>query len=141
VVTTREKKITGRKRHILVDMLGLLLAVVVTPATTQDRDGAKAVLLNVRGLLPRLRVVFADGGYAGKLVGWVKHTCGWLLQTVLRPVGSVGFVLLPKRWVVERTFGWFAKYRRLAKDYETDPEMSETMIYAAMTHRMLRRLG
>ena len=139
--TTREKKITGRKRHVLVDLRGLLLAVVVTAASVQDRDGAKAVLLNVRGLLPRLRVIFADGGYAGQLIAWVKRTCGWLLQTVLRPVGSVGFVILPKRWVVERTFGWLVKYRRLVKDYEADPEMSETMIYAAMIHRMLRRLG
>lgn len=115
--------------------------MVVTAASVQDRDGAKAVLLNVRGLLPRLRVIFADGGYAGQLIAWVKRNCGWLLQTVLRPVGSVGFVILPKRWVVERTFGWFVKYRRLVKDYENDPVMSETMIYAAMTHRMLRRLG
>jgi putative transposase len=125
---------------VLTDLCGLLLMAVVTAAAVQDRDGAQAVLLNVRGRLPRLRVIFADGGYAGQLVGWVKRTCGWLLQTVLRPVGAVGFVLLPKRWVVERTFGWFAKYRRLAKDYEADPEMSETMIYAAMTHRMLRTL-
>ncbi len=120
-------------------MLGLVLALGVTTANVQDRDGAKAVLLNVRRRLPRLRVIFADGGYAGQLITWVKRTCGWLLQTVLRPVGSVGFVLLPKRWVVERTFGWFTRYRRLVKDYEADPEMSETMIYAAMMHRMLRR--
>ena len=114
--------------------------VVVTAASVQDRDGAKAVLLNVRGLLPRLRVIFADGGYAGQLIGWAKRTCGWLLRTVLRPVGAKGFVILPKRWVVERTFGWLTRYRRLVKDYEADPEMSEVMIYAAMTHRMLRRL-
>jgi putative transposase len=135
------KKTTGRKRHVLVDTLGLVMALVVTVASVQDRDGAKAVLLNARGLWPRLRVVFADGGYTGQLVGWVKQRCGWLLQTVLRPVGSVGFIILPKRWVVERTFGWFVKYRRLVKDYETDVVMSETMIYAAMTHRMLRRLA
>jgi putative transposase len=125
---------------VLVDTLGLLLAVVVHPASTQDRDGARAVLLQARGRLPRLRVIWADGGYAGQLVGWVKQTCGWLLQTVLRPVGAVGFVILPKRWVVERTFGWFGKYRRLSKDYEYAVETSETMLYAAMTHRMLRRL-
>jgi putative transposase len=121
-------------------MRGLLLALVVTGANVQDRDGAKAVFLNVRGLLPRLRVIFADGGYAGHLIDWVKRTCGWLLKTVLRPEQAVGFVILPKRWVVERTFGWFAKYRRLAKDYEADIAMSETMIYAALLHRMLRRL-
>jgi putative transposase len=123
-----------------VDLRGLLLAVVVTAADVQDRDGAKAVLLNVRGLLPRLRVIFADGGYAGQLIGWVKRRCGWLLRTVLRPVGVAGFVVLPKRWVVERTFGWLVKYRRLVKDYEADIVMSEAMIYAAMLHRMLRRL-
>ena len=138
---TRGKKITGRKRHALVDLSGLLLAVVVTAARVQDRDGAKAELLNVRGLLPRLRVTFADGGYAGQLIGWVKRRRGWLLQTVLRPVGAVGFVILPKRWVVERTFGWLSKYRRLVKDYEADIVMREAMIYAAMMHRMLRRLS
>ena len=73
---------------MLVDTLGLLLAVVVHPASTQDRDGARAVLLQARGRLPRLRVIWADGGYAGQLVGWVKQRCGWLLQTVLRPVGA-----------------------------------------------------
>ena len=121
-------------------MTGLLLALVVTTANVQDRDGAKHVLLNARGWWPRLRVIFADGGYAGQLIDWVKRNCGWRVQTVLRPPDAVGFVPLAKRWVVERTFGWFTKYRRLVKDYEADIEMSETMIYAAMTHRMLRRL-
>jgi putative transposase len=125
---------------VLVDTLGLIMVLVVTPANMQDRDGAKQVLLNARGGWPRLLVIFADGGYAGELIRWVKSNCGWLLQTILRPEGAKGFVLLPKRWVVERTFGWFSKYRRLNKDYETNIEMSETMIYAAMTHRMLRRL-
>jgi putative transposase len=137
---TRGKKIVGRKRHVLVDTLGLIMALVVTPANIQDRDGAKQVLLEARSRWPRLRVIFADGGYAGELIRWVKRSCGWLLQTILRPEGATGFVLLPKRWVVERTFGWFAKYRRLSKDYETNVEMSETVIYAAMTHRMLRNL-
>jgi putative transposase len=122
-------------------MAGLLLTLVVTTADVQDRDGAKRVLLNARGRWPRLRVIFADGGYAGQLIGWVKQSCGWLVQTVLRPKEAVGFVPLAKRWVVERTFGWFTKYRRLVKDYEAGTEMSEAMIYAAMTHRMLRRLA
>jgi len=121
-------------------MTGMLLALVVTTADVQDRDGAKRLLLNARGRWPRLRVIFADGGYAGQLIDWVKLTCGWLIQTVLRPATAEGFVPLAKRWVVERTFGWFTKYRRLVKDYEADVDMSETMIYAAMTHRMLRRL-
>jgi len=125
---------------VLVDLTGLILALVVTTANVQDRDGAKRVLWDARGRWPRLRVIFADGAYAGQLIGWAKRTCGWLVQTVLRPKGAVGFVPLAKRWVVERTFGWLTKYRRLVKDYETDIGMSETMIYAAMTHRMIRRL-
>ena len=125
---------------MLVDTLGLLLAVVVTPASKQDRDGAKDVLLAAKGRFPRLRVIWADGGYAGALIEWVKRTCGWLVKTILKPEGQKGFVVLPKRWVVERTFGWLMKYRRLVRDYETAPEMSETMIRAAMIHLMLRRL-
>ena len=117
------------------------MALAVTGADVQDRDGAKRVLRDARGRWPRLRVIFADGGYGGSpLARWAKRACGWLVQTVLRPPGAAGFVPLANRWVVERTFGWFAKYRRLAKDYAADGEMSETMIYPAMTHRMLRRL-
>jgi putative transposase len=125
---------------VLADFTGLILAMMITTANVQDRDGAKGLLLAARGRFPRLRVIFADGGYAGDLIRWVKRHCRWLLQTVLRPVDSQGFVLLPKRWVVERTFGWFSKYRRLGKDYEAQIWMSETMIYAAMIHRMVRRL-
>jgi transposase len=125
---------------MLVDVLGLLLAVVVTPASVQDRDGAQAVLLAGRGRFPRLRLVWADGGYAGEFLAWAKRWCGWLVTTVLKPVGQKGFAVLPRRWVVERTFGWLMKYRRLVRDYETEPEMSETMIRAAMIHRMLRHL-
>jgi putative transposase len=122
-------------------MTGMLLALVVTTANVQDRDGAKRLLRNARGWWPRLRVIFADGGYAGQLIDWVKRWTGWRIQTILRPKDAVGFVPLAKRWVVERTFGWFTKYRRLVKDYEAGIEMSETMIYAAMIHRMLRRLS
>ena len=125
---------------MLVDTLGLLLVALVHPASTQDRDGARAVLLQARGRFPRLRVIWADGGYAGQLLAWAKRACGWLLRTVLRPVGSKGFVLLPRRWVVERTFAWLLRYRRLARDYEYAVETSETMIYAAMIHLMARRL-
>src|SRR5947209_6875260 len=136
--TTREKKVLGRKRHLLVDCLGLLLAVVVHPADVQDRDGAKLVLGRARGEFPSLRLIWADGGYAGALVDWALATCGWVRQTVLRPVGVKGFVLLPRRWVVERTFAWLGRYRRLSKDYERLPETSETLIYIAMIHRMSR---
>jgi len=122
-----------------VDCLGLLLAVVVHAADVQDRDGAKRVLEQARGRFPSLRLIWADGGYAGALVGWVQTTCGWLLQTVLRPVGVPGFVVLPRRWVVERTFGWLHLYRRLSKDYEYLTPVSETMIVVAMIHLMARR--
>jgi putative transposase len=125
---------------VLVDVLGLVLALVVHSAGIQDRDGAQAVLLTARQRWPRLQVIWADGGYAGQLVRWVKQVCGWLLSTVLKPVGQVGFVVLPKRWVVERTFGWWHRYRRLAKDYEYLVETSETLIYATMIHLMVRRL-
>jgi putative transposase len=134
------KKVNGRKRHILVDALGLLLAVVVHPANIQDRDGAKLVLKRIRRQLPRLQLIWADGGYAGQLVQWVHKHCGWILQTVLRPVGVKGFVVLPRRWVVERTFAWLGRYRRLSKDYERLSETSETLIYIAMIHRMSRDL-
>jgi len=125
---------------VLVDTLGLVLIAVVHPASTQDRDGAQGVLLEARGRFPRLRVIWVDGGYAGKLRAWAKRVCGWLLETVRRPVGSKGFVLLPRRWVVERTFAWLLRYRRLARDYEYAVETSEAMIYVAMIHLMARRL-
>jgi len=135
------KKIKGIKRHIVVDTLGLVVAVVVHTAALQDRDGAKLVLAKMQGRCPRLALLWADGGYAGKLVGWVQQVCGWLLQIVKRTDNLRGFVVLPRRWVVERTFGWMVQYRRLSKDYEFHPETSEAMIHVAMIHLMLRRLG
>ena len=130
----------GRKRHLLVDVLGLILAVVVHPADIQDRDGARLVFDRVRGLLPRLKKVWADGGYAGQLVEWVKSSFRWVLQIVRRPAEACGFEALPHRWIVERTFGWFNRYRRLSKDYEFLTDTSETMIYISMIHLMLKRL-
>jgi putative transposase len=124
---------------VLVDTLGLIWGLAVLPADIQDRDGAKTVLQRVRGLLPRLQVIWADGAYVS-LVAWVQQTCGWLLTTVLRPVGVRGYVHLPHRWIVERTFGWFGRYRRLSKDYECLPRNSETWIYIAATHRMARAM-
>jgi putative transposase len=107
----------------------------------QDRDGAKLVLAKVTGRFPRLQLIWADGGYAGKLVEWVKTICQWALEIVKRSEGVKGFQVLPRRWVVERTFGWLGRYRRLSKDYEGLPETSEAMIYAAMIHLMVRRLA
>jgi putative transposase len=136
------KKITGRKRHLAVDTLGLVLSVVVHGCHWQDHDGACFVLMRLRRSFRRLRVVFADGAYARcELPAWVRETFGWVLQTVLRPVGIKGFVVLPKRWIVERTFAWLARYRRHSKDYERNPETSEAMIYLAMISLMSRRLA
>ena len=109
-------------------------------ANIQDRDGAKLVLAKLAGRFPRLRVIWADGGYAGQLVAWVLTTWHWLLTIVRKPTDTPGFVVLPKRWIVERTFGWLGRCRRLRKDYAALPETSETWIHVAMIHLMLRRL-
>ena len=121
--------------------MGLVLMVVVHAANIQDRDGAKLLLGAITGLFPRLQLIWADGGYAGQLVDWVKDTCGWVLEIVKRSDGQKGFVVLPRRWVIERTFGWLGRYRRLSKDYEYLPVISEATVYAAMSHLMLRRLA
>ena len=129
---------------MLVDTLGLVLAVVVHAANIQDRDGAKLVLERLQHKFSRLRLIWADGGYAGQLVEWVRGLRVWhklRLAIVSRPPESKGFVLLPKRWVVERTFGWLNRYRRLSKDYEYLTQTSETMIHVAMIHLMVRRLA
>lgn len=130
----------GRKRHLLVDTLGLIWGLVVHSASVQDRDGAKLVLETVKGKLPRLSLVWADGGYAGQLIDWVRQICGWVLEIVKRSENAKGFELLKKRWIVERTLGWFAWYRRLSKDYEELTINSEAMILVSMIHRMLRHL-
>jgi putative transposase len=120
--------------------MGLLLVVVVHAANIQDRDGAKLVLAKAKEYFPRLKLIWADGGYAGQLIQWVANTCHWLLEIVKRCDKAVGFHVLPRRWVVERTFGWLGRYRRLSKDYEYLTETSETMIQIAMIRLMLRRL-
>jgi putative transposase len=135
------KKINGRKRHLLVDTMGLVLLVVVHTANIQDRDGARLLLAKAKGLFPRLQRIWADGGYAGKLIGWLQETCGWVLEIIKRHDAVKGFKLLPRRWVVERTFGWLGRYRRLSKDYERLPASSEAMVYWAMTRLMVRRLA
>jgi putative transposase len=135
------KKISGRKRHLLVDTLGLVLAVVVHSAAIQDQEGARLVLKRLSNVFKRMKVIWADSAYGrNDLPGWVQSTFGWILQTILRPVGTVGFVLLPKRWVVERTFAWLGRYRRHSRDYERTTESSEAMILISMIHLMSRRL-
>ena len=131
----------GRKRHIVVDTLGLLLAVVVHPANLQDRAGAKLVFPQLAGQFPRLRLIWADAGYTGSLVPWVQARWGWMVKIVRRPRGQQQFQVLPRRWVVERTLAWVSKCRRLSKDYEAMPTTTESWIYIAMIHLMLRRLA
>jgi putative transposase len=135
------KKINGRKRHLLVDVMGMVLAVVVHSAQIQDRDGAKLVFERIRNRYERLKLVWADGGYRGKLVTWVKDSCDRNLEIVKRNDDLKGFHVLPRRWVVERTFGWLGRYRRMSKDYEFHPETSETMVHVAMINLMVRRLA
>jgi putative transposase len=137
------KKAVGRKRHILVDTLGLLLLVVVHAASEQDRTAARQVLAPLAHRFSRLRKVWADGGYFGSLADWL-----WQLRAhhrvrleVVERTAALGFQVLPKRWIVERTFAWLGLCRRLSKDYEYLTESSEAMIQIAMINLMLRRLA
>jgi transposase len=109
-------------------------------ASVSDPAGAKQVQAQVRGKMPRLRLLWADGTYSGTLIGWVKQTCGWLIRLVTKKPGQTTFEVLPRRWVVERTFGWLVGYRRLVRDYECHPANGEAMIQVAMIHRMVRYL-
>ena len=140
------KKITGRKRHVVTDTLGLLLAVVVTAASVSDPQGGKLVLSRVRqlGSGKRLRRIWVDGIYRGALMEWVVGHFRFVLEAVLRPdemKNVKGWVVLPRRWVIERTFSWLMHCRRLGRDYEALPKSSEAFIYIAMTRLMLRRLA
>lgn len=138
------KKLTGRKRHILVDTLGLVLAAVVHSADVQDRDGARLVLGCLERLFGWIRVIWADGAYAGALVEWVaqlKRHRRIRLDIVKRSDKAEGFEILPKRWIVERTFGWLSLCRRFSKDYEALTASSEAMIYIAMIQLMARRIA
>ncbi len=153
------KKITGRNRFVTVDTLGLILSVFVTAASQTERDGGKVVLqrLKEKGTrIARLHTIWAarfggklppksclvDGGFTGDtFMMWVMDLCHWVVQVVLRPKEHKGFVLLPKRWVVERTFGWLSWCRRLIRDREGLLETSEMWIYIAMIRMMVRRLA
>ena len=128
----------GRKRHIVVDTLGLLLTVMVHAADVQDRDGARLVFERLNGRFPRLKLIWADAGYAGQLVGWAREAIGWIIDIVKKP--CAGFAIVPHRWIVERTFGWLGRYRRLSKDHEHRLESSEARIQIGMVNLMLHRL-
>ncbi len=149
------KKLSGRKRYLLVDTLGLALGVIVHPADIPDRAGAPWLLHQLQSTLPRLNLIWADSAYNGPLQTWVWETFGWRLQVVARPGGRgqwlradqeppvrlPGFQLLPRRWVVERTFAWIGRNRRMSKDYEFLPSTSETWVYLSMLRLMLKRLA
>jgi putative transposase len=136
------KKVKGRKRHIVVDSLGLLLAVAVTAAHLDDGTAAPKVLgkLDPRHY-PRLERIYGDGRYNNRsLQRWLKQQAvGYQVQTVQRPEGAQGFVLVPKRWVVERTFAWLGRYRQLSKEYDYEPQVSEAWVQVSALHQMLRR--
>ncbi|HRI64555.1 MAG TPA: IS5 family transposase [Polyangium sp.] len=134
------KKINGRKRHLLVDVLGLVLVVCITPASVQDRDGAVPVLQKAHREYPTLERVWVDGVYNGKVIDDVASETGITIEMVKRSDDRKGFVVLPRRWCVERTFGWFGKYRLLSKEYERTLESSKADIFLAMISLMLRRL-
>jgi transposase len=135
------KKVSGRKRHIVTDTLGLLLVVTVTAASVQDRDGGLQALELAHGWFARLVHVFADGGYAGRLVEWARTRWKITVEIVSKPKDQRGFSVLPRRWVVERTFAWLMRWRRLVRDYERLPETHEAFVKWAMVGLMLNRLA
>jgi putative transposase len=137
------KKINGTKRHLAVDTLGLLLTVLVTAASVQDRDAARPLLWNLRKAFPSVKLAWADGGYAGKLVTWASSRLKpkLTLEIVKRPDDLHTFKVLPRRWVVERTLSWITRHRRTIRDYERQAAHHETYIYWAMIIVMTRRLA
>ena len=139
------KKTTGRKRHLICDTLGLVLVVMVTSASVQDRPGGRTMLQRLAAAFCTVALVWADGGYANSiddgLLAWAKNTLGLVVQIVGRPKGVKGFRVLPRRWVAERTFAWLVRNRRLARDYERLTANSEAMIKVAMIRLMAARLA
>ncbi|MET8765663.1 IS5 family transposase [Streptomyces sp. NPDC004658] len=135
------KKVGGRKRHLVVDRLGLVLAVAVSAASVQDRDAAVPLLERLRTMYFSIRLVWADGGYAGRLVDWAAEKLRLTLEIVKRTDDTSGFMVLPRRWVVERTLSWLMRSRRQVRDYETLPAMHEAMVLWSMTMLMSSRLA
>ncbi|WP_233221382.1 IS5 family transposase [Streptomyces carminius] len=135
------KQINGRKRHVIVDCLGLLLMVLVTPANVTDRDAACGMLPHLLARHRRIRLAWVDGGYAGRLVDWSRTTLRLALVVVRRSDDAQGFTVLPRRWCVERTLSWLMRTRRLARDYEALPASSEAVVQWSMAMLMSRRLA
>jgi putative transposase len=140
MASTGEKKVNGRKRHILVDVLGMVLMVLVTPANVQDRDAAAVIVREAHREFAALQLIWVDGAYNGDAIDKVATDTGINIQMVKRTDDAKEFKVLPRRWVVERTFGWFGKYRLLSKEYERTIESSTADVLHAMTMLMLRRL-
>ena len=134
------KKTNGRKRHVLVDTLGLLLLILVTVGSVQDRDGGRILLERAKVRFPRLNHLWADGAYSGVLVRWAREVCHWTLEIVKRNTDLKGFVVQPRRWVVERSLAWFTRCRRLVRDFEGRPQTTESWMYLASIQLLLRRL-
>lgn len=134
------KKVNGRKRHIAVDTLGLPAMITVTPADTTDRDAARELLWRLRVMQPQITQVWADSAYGGQLINWSGSFLNMSLKTVSRPRGAKGFVVLPRRWKVERTLGWIMKARRNVRDYERLPQHSEAHLTWALITLMTRRI-
>jgi putative transposase len=158
--TTRGKKIWGRKRHVLVDTQGHLLAVKVTAASGSDLQGAKSMLEPLKALFPRLKLIWGDSHYGGSLIVWSQQQLGWTVQVVRALIDAKsstpssqtgetdgqqpstgGFHVLPRRWVVERSFAWITRWRRLARDHEGLPQSSEAFIKLSASRRMLSLLA
>jgi transposase len=135
------KNVNGRKRHIAVDTTGLLLVVLVTAANIQDRDAARLLLSALRTCFPSIRKLWCDGAYTGKLVTWARTALGLSVDIVTKLAGQIGFRVLPRRWVVERTFAWINRCRRTVRDYEYLPEHHAAMVQWAMVIIMTRRLA
>lgn len=135
------KRIMGRKRHIITDTLGFLLAILVHPADIHDSQRAPHLLRRLLGKVPRMELIFADQGYSGTPKGLIWRCFGWLWHLVHRDKDQKGFVLQKKRWIVERTFSWFGGYRRLSKDYEYLPEVSEAMVHLSAIRMTVRRVA
>jgi putative transposase len=136
------KRVKGRKRHLLVDTLGIPLSYYVAPADMHDTQGARRLLAGLKYFVPRLKIIWADSAYRGKeLAGWCRAVGDWDLEVVERTRGTRGFAVRPKRWIVERTFGWLSRNRRMSKDYERKVQTGETLIELAMIRLLVARLG
>jgi putative transposase len=135
------RKVVGRKRHLLVDTLGFLLRALVTPADESDGAGGRRLLLGLHPLFPRLCLLWTDQGYQAGFVAWVAEAVGWTVEVVTGLAGQRGFVVQPKRWIVERSIDWYTRPRRLSRDYEYWEANSASYLYIASIHLLLQRLA